>query len=256
MIKPYFSLGPIKLHYYGLIIAAAVYLGLIIAQKRAKINKIPEKLFNDPIVFLPLVLMLAGGRIYHVLDKWSVYSQNITSIFFVSNGGLGIWGALIGFFIGVLAISKIKKIKYLTLLDTIAPSVLLAQAIGRIGNYINQEGFGPPTNKPWGVYIDEVHRPIQFAFSSHFHPTFFYEAAIDIIFFIVLLILSAHFKKPGQIFGFYLICYSAGRFAVEYLRIDTWEVSGIKVAQVLSISAFAIGVYLVLKAQRKGVDKL
>lgn len=252
MIKPYLSLGPVNFHYYGLIIATATYLGLKLAQKRAKIYKIPEKLFNDPIVFLPLVLMLAGGRIYHVLDKWSVYSQNITSIFFVSNGGLGIWGALIGFFIGVLAISKIKKIKYLTLLDTIAPSVLLAQAIGRIGNYINQEGFGPPTSLPWGVYIDEVHRPIQFAFSSHFHPTFFYEAILDIIFFLLLIKLSKHFEKSGQIFGLYLIFYSVGRFAIEYLRIDTWQVAQIKVAQVLSVITFGIGVYLVLKAQKKG----
>lgn len=251
MIKPYFYFGPLKFHYYGLIIAIAVYLGLVIAQKRAKYYKIPEQLFSNPIIFVPLTLMLIGGRIYHVLDKWPTYSQNLISILYVYNGGLGIWGALIGFLAGIYIISKIKKIKYLTLMDAISPSIILAQAIGRIGNYINQEGFGPPTHLPWGVYIDELHRPIQFASSNFFHPTFFYEAIVDFLFFLIITKLSKHLKKPGQTFGLYLVFYSVSRFTVEYFRIDTWQIAQLKIAQVLSIIAFVFGVYLLLKRTKK-----
>ncbi len=252
MIKPYLELGPLKLHYYGLIIAAAIYIGLKLAQKRSAFYKIPAKLFDDLVIFTPLFLALIGGRAYHVLDKWSVYSQNPASIFYVSNGGLGIWGGLAGLIVGAYLVSKLKKINFLSFMDVISPSVLLAQALGRIGNFINQEGFGPPTQKPWGVYIDEIHRPIQYAASKFFHPTFFYEAIINLVFFIILVKITKQAKKPGQMFGFYLISYSVGRFIVEFWRMDTWQIGEFKIAQVLSVIAFTSGVYLVLSVKKKG----
>lgn len=229
---------------YGLIIALAAIAGWYIAKSRAHFYKIPLKLFDDPILLLPIVLGIAGARAYHVVDYWEIYSQNLPSIFAIQNGGLGIWGGLTGALAGFWLVAKIRKVKLLLLLDLISPAVILGQAIGRIGNYINQEGFGPPTNLPWGVFIDPANRPFQYRSYLFFHPTFFYEAILNAIFFVILMILSKKLKVSGQIFALYLIFYSLGRFIVEFYRIDTATIGYIKVAQVLSFAVATIGIYL------------
>lgn len=238
-----FSVGPFTLHFYGLIIAFASIAGWYIAKGRAHLYKIPLKLFDDPILFLPIILGIASARAYHVVDYWEIYSQNLPSIFAIQNGGLGIWGGLTGVFVGFWLVAKIRKINFLSIMDLISPSLILGQAIGRLGNYFNQEGFGPPTNLPWGVFIDPIQRPLQYQSSTRFHPTFFYEAVIDFMVFLLLIKLSKKLTNPGQIFGLYLLFYSAGRFAVEFLRIDTATIGYIKVAQVLSIAVAMTGVY-------------
>lgn len=242
MIPQAFSLGPFTIHIYGLIIAVAILIGWFIVKKRSALYKISPNLFDDPILLLPFILGIIGARFYHVIDKWDFYRENLDQILFIANGGLGIWGGLLGLFIGFYFVAKIKKIKLLTLLDLLAPSVILGQAIGRIGNFINQEGFGPPTNLPWGVTIDPVYRPLQYQSYTHFHPTFFYEAILDAIFFIILIYLSKKLKVNGQIFALYLVFYSLGRFIVEFYRIDTWIIGPLKIAHVLSIITLTSGV--------------
>ncbi len=250
MLPRSINIGPLTLHFYGLIIAIAIFVGYQLARSRSTFYKIPQKLFDDPILILPLVLGIVGARLYHVLDYWSYYSQNLTDIVKISSGGLGIFGGLAGIFIGFWIIARVKHLNLLSLLDLAAPSLFLGQAIGRIGNYINQEGFGPPTNLPWGVYIAPENRPAQFISSTHFHPTFFYEAAIDLIFFVILIFLEKRLHKSqlsvvsGQLFAYYLILYSLGRFAVEFWRIDTATIGTIKVAQVLSALTFVAGFWL------------
>lgn len=238
-----FSLGPLTFHIYGLIITTAVVIGWWLAKKRANFYKINPELLDHPLILLSLILGVAGGRLYHVLDKWGYYKSNPDQIIQVSGGGLGIFGALIGIFAGFWLFANIKKVKLLSLLDLLAPSVILGQAIGRTGNYINQEGFGPPTTLPWAVYIDPAHRPMQYLSSTHFHPTFFYEAVLNLIAFLILIKLSPKFSKPGQMLGLYLIAYSTIRFVVEFWRIDTATIGYIKVAQVLSIAVAIIGIY-------------
>ena len=252
MISPSISIGPLTLHLYGLIIALSIYFGWLLAKKRANFYKIPQKLFDDPVLVLPLALSVIAARLYHVLDYWDYYTQNPQLIIKISQGGLGIWGGLIGAFIGIWLIAKIKKLNLLSLLDLAAPSLLLGQAIGRFGNYINQEGFDPPTTLPWGVYISYQNRPAQFLNSDRFHPTFFYEAAIDAAFVFILLKLSKRFKKPGSTFAVYLILYSIGRFTIEFFRIDTATIGTIKVAQVLSAIAFIVGVLMLLSKKNRG----
>src|SRR3989344_1414559 len=244
MLNPYLKIGPVNVHFYGLIIALAIYIGYYLAKKNPKI-------FDDSLLILPLVLAIIGARIYHVLDYYSTYSKNPISVFFIQNGGLGIWGAILGAVIGFYFFAKLRKLNLLTILDLASPSLLLGQAIGRIGNWINQEGFGPPTSLPWGVYINEQNRPFQFQNFSHFHPTFFYEAILNLAFFIALIELSQRFKRPGQIFGLYLISYSLIRFSVEFLRIDTWVVSQLKIAHLISVVVLFIGVYLFRRAGNK-----
>lgn len=274
MIPRSIEIGPFALNFYGLIIASAIFCGWYLAKKRAKFYKIPQKIFDDPALLIPLVLSLAGARLYHVLDLWSYYSRNLVDILKIQNGGLGIWGAIIGMILGFLVVVKLKKLDFLKSLDLIAPSIILGQAIGRIGNFINQEGFGPPTNLPWGVAIDPQNRPTQYILYPRFHPTFFYEAALNFVFFLILLYLSfprkssltrrkrqsstgfpiksrMTVKRPGQLFALYLIFYSVSRSVSEFWRIDTWTVDGFKIAYLFSAGAFVLGLGLFLKKQSK-----
>lgn len=249
MLPNSFPLGPLTIHIYGLIISIAILLGWIIVKRRAPSYKIKADLFDDPLLILPLVFGIAGGRLYHVIDKWSFYSQNPGEILAVTNGGLGIFGALAGIFIGFWLFAGIKKINFLVLLDLVSPSLILGQAIGRIGNFTNQEGFGPPTNLPWGVAIDPLHRPPQFIFQAYFHPTFFYEAILELITFFVLIKLSQKYKNPGQTFGLYLILYAISRGVAEFFRIDTAKVGDIKVAYILAFLGIFAGIYLIKRSK-------
>ena len=251
MIPPQITIGPIVIHLYGVIIALAIYLGYLLAKKRASLFQIPKSLFDEPILIIPLVFGIIGARLYHVIDFWSFYKTDLQSILFVWNGGLGILGGLAGVFIGFLFISKVRKINFFSLLDLASPSVLLGQAIGRFGNFFNQEAFGSPTNLPWGIYIDPQSRPSDYQSFSRFHPTFFYEAALDFIFFIVLLRFSQKSNVKGQTFALYLILYSIGRFVVEFWRIDTARIGDIKIAHILTALIFLLGIYLFLRKKKK-----
>lgn len=243
MIPPTFEIGPLTLHIYGIVVSLSIFIGWQLAKKRAYIYKIKKEHLESPLIILPLIFSLVGARVYHVVDMRSFYSKNVGEIINVSNGGLGILGGLLGFFLGLYLLAKIKRIKFLSLLDLVSPPLLLGQAIGRFGNFVNQEAFGPPTQKPWGIFISESNRPRQFIESTRFHPTFFYEAALDLLFFFTLLFLSKKFKVPGQTFSLYLILYGLGRFTVEFWRIDTWEVAGFKVAHAVSLLLIAVGIF-------------
>ncbi|KKR54634.1 MAG: Prolipoprotein diacylglyceryl transferase [Candidatus Curtissbacteria bacterium GW2011_GWA1_40_24] len=244
MIPRSIEIGPLSFHLYGLIIAFAIFCGWYLAKKRAKIYRIPQKIFDDPILLIPLALSIIGARAYHVLDYWSYYSQNLIAVFYLANGGLGIWGGILGMLLGFLIVAKVKNLDFLKSLDLAAPSVILGQAIGRFGNYVNQEGFGPPTNLPWGVFIDPQNRPTQYLLYTRFHPTFFYEVFLNLIFFILLLYLAGKLKVKGQIFALYLVFYSVARFITEFWRIDTWVIDGIKISYLFSVCAFIFGVML------------
>ncbi len=232
--------GPLNIHIYGLLIAIAILVAWYISIKRAHLYKISRQKLESTVLLIPLVLGILGGRLYHVIDKWSYYSSNPWQTVRLDQGGLGIWGALVGIILGFYIFARIQKINFLNLLDLLAPSLLLAQGIGRIGNFVNQEGFGPPTSLPWGVMIG----------GTRVHPTFFYEMFLDFIFAIALIYLSPRFKKPGQAIGLYLISYGLIRFLVEFFRIDTWSIGDFKVAFVFSLAAILVGTYLFIRKKK------
>ncbi len=244
MIPRQINLGPFTFHLYGLIIGLAIFIGWYISKKRAKLYKIPENKLENYLLVIPLLFALIAARAYHVIDYWGVYSQNPISILYFQNGGLGIWGAIIGAIIGLFLFCKIKKLDFLKILDLFAPSLVLGQAIGRFGNYINQEGFGPPTNLPWKVYIEPLNRPLSYLSEKYFHPTFFYEAILNFISFLILITIAKKLRKPGQVFAIYLILYSLSRLITEHFRIDTWSINGFKVSYLFSIFGFIVGVFI------------
>jgi len=280
-INPTLNIGPLTIHWYGVIIVLGALAGAYVASLEAK------RRGEDPeIVWSALVWCLIGGilgaRLYHVLS--SPQGSDIgLRYYFVTNpletvrvlgltvpfptalmiwrGGLGIFGGIAG---GVLALSIFAWRNHLTpiarWLDIGAPGLILAQAIGRWGNFINQELYGPPTSLPWGIRIDAQFRippftdltrfPLE---TTRFHPLFLYESLWNLGVFIVLMVIGRRFEgrlKDGDIFAFYLIGYGLGRILIESLRPDAWLVSGIPTAQIVSAGLILLGVALIVWHRR------
>jgi len=247
MWQSYFSIGSITIYFYGIFISLGVLLGYLFARKRSPKFNTPKE-FLDTLLLILLPSCILGARIYHILSWFSYYKIFPKEIFFLWQGGFGVYGAIIAGLIVIFFFAKFKKIPFLSVLDLLSPSVLIAQAIGRIGNFFNFEGFGPPTNLPWKIYIPPDKRPINFLDQSYFHPTFFYESILCLISLLVILYLESRIKhSPGFVVGLYLAFYGLIRFFLEFLRFDTWVVSGIKIAQVLSLIFIFVALVLIKK---------
>jgi phosphatidylglycerol:prolipoprotein diacylglycerol transferase len=233
-----FQIGSISVHWYGILIAsgvvAAVCVALIEARRR---GEAPAHVLNSILITLPLGVI--GARLYHVIDQWDYYMQNPGMI--IGGQGLGIFGAVIGGVLGLVIYTIWKKLNTLRWLDIFAPGVILAQAIGRWGNFFNQELYGYPTDLPWGTYIEPAHRFLGYESFSHFHPLFLYESLWNLLGFAVLMFAGRKFNyrlRDGDIFFLYVIYYSVGRFVLEGLKIDVWTVAGIPTAR--WITGFAV----------------
>ena len=185
---------------------------------------------------------IVGARLYYVIFEWEYYSQNLNKIFAIREGGLAIYGGIIAGLIVAIVFCKIKKISFWSFTDALAPGVVLAQGIGRWGNYINQEAHGTPTNLPWGIEIDGV----------KVHPTFLYESLWDVAIFLFLyLYLVKHKKFKGQVFVAYMILYGIGRYFIEGMRTDSLYIGPLRVSQIVSIIAVVVGIILYFVLQKK-----
>jgi len=229
-----FHLGPLTIGLYGIMITtgvvAAITLCLIETRRRGDDTR---HVYNMALIVLPLGAI--GARMYHVIDQWAYYSQHPAEIF--GGAGLGIFGAVIGGAIGVIIYTQWRKLSTLHWLDISAPGLILAQAIGRWGNYFNQELYGYPTGLPWGLYIDPAHRLPGYEGYSNFHQLFFYEFIWNALGCAFLLFAGRKWRArllDGDIFFMYAIWYSVGRFYLEGLKIGVWEVGGIPTARWIS----------------------
>lgn len=243
-MNPGFQVGPVSFHYYGLILGLAILISFLTAKIVATRQKFPQNIIEELAIIL-IIPVILGARAYHVLHNWGFYAKNPVQIFFIWQGGIGVIGAIMAGITTLFIYSKLKKLDFLVLADLTTPALALAQAIGRFGNFVNSEAFGPPTNLPWGIYIDPVRRPENLANFSNFHPTFFYEAIGDFLIFLIVIFLPG--KLAGVKFALYLILYSILRAGLEFLRIDTWQVGIIKVAQLFSIIGFLAGATILIK---------
>jgi len=256
------EIGPLALRWYGLLIVLGVLLAAIIAAREAKRRGLDPNIVWDGL-FVVLIFGLVGARLYHVVSTptgseigFQYYLQNPIEIFAIWRGGLGIYGAVVGGVIGLYLFTRWRRLNFLQYLDVGTPGLLLAQAIGRWGNYFNQELYGFPTDLPWGIPIDLQHRLPQFAqlpADTLFHPSFLYESLWNFAGFWVLLYVARRFGQRllnGEIFGLYLILYSLGRFLVEFQRPDAWMMGGLATAQWIAIALILLSLGIMLYRRR------
>lgn len=244
-----FEVGPVAVRWYGLLIATAVLIGVTLSQYLAKQRDVNPDSLADLAIWL-VIGAIPCARIYYVLFEWQVYSQRPEDIIAIWQGGIAIHGAIIGGTIATILFARFNRISFWQLLDLVAPSLILGQAIGRWGNFFNSEAFGKPTNLPWKLFIAQRYRPIELFNSEYFHPTFLYESLWNLGIFALLLALffwglKNHVRlKTGTIAAVYLIGYSLGRVWIEWLRTDSLMLGPLKVAQVISITAIALGLLI------------
>ncbi len=250
-----FSIGPLKIYFYGIIVMVGVLAAVWVAIKESKRRGLDSEYIWDMVPWL-LILGIVGARLWHVLTPSQsmgvgpqYYFTHPLQILNTRNGGLGIPGAIIGGIVALYVYTKRKGLNFLTWADIIIPGVALAQAIGRWGNFFNQELYGPPTNLPWGITIDLAHRLKGYESFSTFHPMFLYESIWNLFNFFLLLTLAQTKEKkllPGDLLYIYMIVYPVGRFGLEFLRLDASYVAGININQIVMavVALFGAGMLL------------
>jgi phosphatidylglycerol:prolipoprotein diacylglycerol transferase len=236
-----FELGPLQIRWYGILMATAILVGFWLAHRRARQEGLPA----DELVRAAqwaVVAGLVGARLYEVAFNWDYYGRFPWKIIAVWEGGLAMHGGLIvGPLVGALLASK-WGVPVLRALDVIAPSMILGQAIGRRGNFFNEEAFGRPTDVPWKLYISPPHRPPEFRQFDFFHPTFLYESLWNLLVFVVLvrLICPRIGRHPGAVFFAYVGLYSVGRLFIEALRLDSFWIGSFRVGQLASVAGVLV----------------
>lgn len=243
-------LGPIAIHWYALIIMTGVALAVYLACKEGPRKKISADDVTD-FILIAFPLAILGARLYYVIFEWSYYSQHLGEIFAIWNGGIAIYGGLITGAIVLFIFSYYRMIKPIDFLDVIAPGVMLAQSIGRWGNFVNQEAYGGivdhlnylPSFIQKQMYIDGAYR----------QPTFLYESLWNLLGFAIIMFLRRrpNLLKQGELLVFYLIWYGCGRFVIEGMRTDSLMLLGLRVSQWLSVVLVFLGLVLLVSRRRK-----
>lgn len=236
-----FTIGPLTIHLYGIIIAAGLMLAVLYACRRSREFGIKEDDVIDGVLWVtPFAIICA--RLYYCLFSWDSYADDPISILYIWNGGLAIYGGVIGAAIGVIVFCKIKKIKIPALLDLVALGFLIGQAMGRWGNFFNREAFGCRTDSFFRMgLLNSITGTV-----SYFHPTFLYESVWNVIGFVMLHFASKHRQYDGQIALGYAAWYGLGRTFIEGLRTDSLYLGVFRVSQLLAaVTCFAALVVLV-----------
>ena len=265
-----FTAGPFAVHWYGILIVTGIMLGALVATNLAKnAGEDPEYVW-DMLLFVVLFAII-GARIYHIFSQpsggligWNYYKEHPLEALYIWKGGLGIFGAVIGGILGLSLYAKIHHLNALQWLDFAAPGMALGQSIGRWGNYMNRELYGPPTDLPWGLVIPPEYRIIpytnltQYPPDTLFHPTFLYESLAALALFLILFLVGLKYAshlKTGDLLAGYVIGYSTIRFFTEMLRPDAWQMGSLAAAQVFSLIFIALGVIFLIARHRLGRGK-
>lgn len=254
-----FNLFGISIKWYSVLILIGIVIGFLLADRESKKFNLPKDFIFD-LGFWTIIFGIVGARLYYVVFNFGIYKNDLLEIFRVWNGGLAIHGGIIAGLITVLIYCKLRNVNPIRMTDIIVPSLILAQAIGRWGNFFNSEAHGPATTL---ANLQSLHIP-EFVINGmkingiYYHPTFLYESLWCILGFIVILLIRKFYKylKTGQLTCVYLMWYSVGRVFIESLRTDSLMLGQFKVAQLVSLIMFMIGliffIYLCFNRLKKG----
>lgn len=238
-----FQIGPLTIHFYGIIIMLGVLAAGFLARKEANRQNQNGEIVWDMLVWI-LIGGIVGARLWHIFTPSpSLIAQGTTTNYYLThplailaiwNGGLGIPGAVLGGVIALFLYTRKNQLSFLLWIDILAPALALGQAIGRWGNFFNQELYGAPTRVPWAIFIDTQHRLPGFENQAYYHPTFIYESIWNLCNMVFLLWLSRQKKYhllKGDVFLVYLLLYPIGRILLEFLRLDSSQVAGLNANQ-------------------------
>jgi phosphatidylglycerol---prolipoprotein diacylglyceryl transferase len=265
-----FELGPLQVHWYGLIIAGAVLLGALLGTRVAQwLNEDPEDGWS--MLLLVIVLAVLGARLYHVIHLWEYYAANPLVIPQIWNGGLGIPGGVAGGALGIFLYTRARGLHTARWMDIFAPALLLGQVVGRLGNFVNQELYGPPTSLcgtefppclPWGVQIAAQNRagtswdaatyPVE---TTTFVPLFAYEMVLNLVGMFVILFVIRRFGPrlfAGDAVLMYIIWYGLVRAALETYRVNNWEILGVPTAMWIGLIGAALAAAWFWVRHRRG----
>lgn len=250
-----FSIGNFEIRWYSFLILIAIIVGIFLAEKEGIKHNIPKDfIFN--LAFWVIIFSLIGARIFYVIFNFSIYENDLISIFKVWNGGLAIYGGIIFGFITAIIYCKKYNVQFLKIADISVASLIIGQAIGRWGNFFNCEAHGPATNL---ANLQSTNIIPQFVIDGmkidgiYYMPTFYYESLWCLLGFIVLIILRRiKYIKNGQLTAIYLMWYGVGRFFIERYRTDSLMLGGFKIAQIISVILFLIGMVIFMIQSRKG----
>jgi len=248
------EIGPLPLHLYGLIIAVGVLVAAWLAERRWVRRGHDGDAFSSLVLWMVLGGVV-GARLYHVITDVQLFRGRWLDAFKIWEGGLGIWGAVMGGGIVAIVLARRRRLDVGDLIDSIAPALVLAQAIGRWGNWANQELFGRPSTLPWAVEIDPANRPPEYAAYSTFQPTFLYESLWCLAIFATLLVVERRVRlMKGQLFALYVMLYTAGRFVLENMRTDPANRFGpLRLNAWVALVCFVVAVLGFVWARRRGI---
>ncbi|NME84072.1 prolipoprotein diacylglyceryl transferase [Clostridium sp. SM-530-WT-3G] len=242
-----FNIGDFSIRWYGILIGLGALVGMLLAYYNAKKLKLDFDIILDGfLIAFPCAII--GARAYYVFFEFDNFRNNILSIFNLRTGGLAIHGGLIGAFISTMIYCKVKNIKMIKYLDIAAPSIILAQAIGRWGNFMNGEAHGDKVTYEFISKFPEFIQKGMYIDGYYYNPTFFYESLWNLFVFILLMVILYKKRKneDGLVISSYLILYSLGRFFIEQLRTDSLMIVNIRVAQFMSIMGILIGIVCIV----------
>ncbi len=242
-----FQIGPLTIYYYGIILMFGALAAAFLSEREARHRGLKSDIVWDGFIWV-LIGGIIGARLWHVFTPTQIdIAEGRTTLNYLTHpldlintrlGGLDIPGAIIGGMLALFLFCRRNKLNFGTWVDIAAPALALGQAIGRWGNFVNQELYGAPTNLPWGIYIDPAHRLPGFENFSRFHPLFLYESLWNLLNMIVLLWLERRYPerlKPGDLLLTYLVIYPVGRFFLEFLRLDTAKFGTIDINQLVAL---------------------
>ena len=257
-----FSIFGIEVYWYGLLISLGMVLCVVLGVLHSKKNKFSSDLVFD-VILVSLPCAIVGARLYYVLCEWEMYSGDLIKIFDTRSGGLAVYGGILGAFIGTLIMCKIRKIPFSAVVDFCVVYIPLGQAIGRWGNFFNQECFGTTTTLPWGMKSSEVESYLRLYFpdldsTMAVHPTFFYEFLATITIFFILLYVRKYSKHAFESMAVYMILYGVARFFIEGLRTDSLYIgdTGIRTSQLFSAVLVVSGVIYLVVAYKKNIKRV
>ncbi len=262
-----FTIGPLKIYFYGIIIMLGVLAAVWVAVKESERRGLDSEYIWDMVPWM-MILGIVGARLWHVFTPSQsmgvgpeYYFTHPLQILNTRQGGLAISGAVLGGIFALLIYTRRKGLDFLTWTDIIIPGVPLAQAIGRWGNFFNQELYGPPSNLPWAIFIEPARRISGFENITHFHPMFLYESIWNLFNFFLLLVISRKYAEkllPGDLLFIYLVVYPIGRFVLEFIRLDPSLLGKVNINQIIMacVAVFAAWMLIYNRLQKQKLDLL